>query len=130
MGRTAVLTEFPIKVAMGTAMTVEIKPLIAAPIPAMDPKRCMASDLIFPERKPMGQNWKIKNIIKIVMLGFLSPECKTVYNVETISERIINVMTNFFIPNLTTSIPLVNVAKPTDSAKAPNMYGNSAIKLY
>ena len=31
------------------------------------------------------------------------------------------IVTNFFIPNLTTNVPFVNVATPTEKAKAPNI---------
>ena len=32
-----------------------------------------------------------------------------------------NIFTNLLIPNLTTNVPFVKVAKPTENAKAPNI---------
>ena len=57
-GRVDVTTKRPIKVLIGTAIIVEIKPVIAAAIPAIWPTGSMARALMFPKRKPIKKNCK------------------------------------------------------------------------
>ena len=64
-GKTEVLTKSPIKLAIGTAKTVEINPLIAAPIPAICPSGSMAKALKFPNKKPTEKNCSAKKLTNI-----------------------------------------------------------------
>ena len=59
-GRVDVAIKRPIKVLIGTAIIVDIKPVIAAAIPAICPTGSMARALIFPKRKPIKKNCKPK----------------------------------------------------------------------
>ena len=52
-GKAVPKTNLPIKVLIGTAIIVEINPVIAAPIPAICPIGCIARALKFPNRKPI-----------------------------------------------------------------------------
>ena len=63
--------------AIGTAITVEINPFIAAPIPAICPKGCMAKARKFPNKKPTAKNCKAKKLNRIKMLGFCPDQNKT-----------------------------------------------------
>ena len=62
-GNTDVLTKLPIKCAIGTANTVERKPLIAAPTPAICPKGCIANARKFPNKNPTAKNCAAKKEI-------------------------------------------------------------------
>ena len=55
-GKADVFTKLPIKLAIGTATTVETKPLIAAPIPAICPKGSIAKLRKLPNRNPTAKN--------------------------------------------------------------------------
>ena len=59
-GRVDEAIKRPIKVLIGTAIIVDIKPVIAAAIPAIWPTGSMARALIFPKRKPIKKNCKPK----------------------------------------------------------------------
>ena len=56
MGRARSAMNFPIKILIGTALSVDINPVIAAPIPAIWPMGSMAIALKFPNKKPMEKN--------------------------------------------------------------------------
>ena len=58
-------------VAIGTAIIVEAKPLIAAPTPAICPTGCMAKALKFPNKNPIAKNCKAQKLKNIVMFGFV-----------------------------------------------------------
>ena len=55
---------------MGTAMRVDINPVMAAPIPAIWPTGCIAKALKLPKRKPIAKNWRAKNVSSTIILGF------------------------------------------------------------
>lgn len=65
-----VVVYFPINVLIGTAIIVEINPVIAAPIPAICPIGCIAKALKFPNRNPIEKNCKKKNVNTIKISGF------------------------------------------------------------
>lgn len=77
-GKTVVFINPPISIAIGTAIMVEIKPLTAAPMPAICPMGCMANARIFPKINPMDRNCSPKNNNKMYMLGFLELKNKIV----------------------------------------------------
>ena len=54
---------------IGTAIRVEIKPVMAAAIPAIWPMGSMAKARRFPNKKPMAKNCKAKKPTKMVTLG-------------------------------------------------------------
>lgn len=49
-------TYLPINMLIGTAIKVEIKPVIAEAIPAICPTGCMTIDRKFPNKKPKAKN--------------------------------------------------------------------------
>ena len=69
-GQTVVSIKAPIRVAMNTPITVEIKPLIAAPTPAICPIGCMARALRLPNKNPMAVNCRPKKTSNIHKGGF------------------------------------------------------------
>ena len=70
IGRAVWVTNFPIKVLIGTAIMVEINPVMAEAIPAIWPTGSIARALRFPKRNPIAKNWSPKKVSKIVTLGF------------------------------------------------------------
>ncbi len=56
-GRAVLPIKRPIKILIGTAISVEIKPVMAAAIPAICPTGSIVIALKFPKRKPMAKNW-------------------------------------------------------------------------
>ena len=70
IGRAVVLTYFPIKVLIGTAIMVEINPVIAEAIPAIWPTGSIARALKLPKRNPIVKNCKPKKVNNTVTLGF------------------------------------------------------------
>ena len=56
IGSAVNVTNFPITILMGTAISVEIKPVIAAPIPAICPTGSIAIALKFPNKNPKQKN--------------------------------------------------------------------------
>ena len=64
-GKAVLVIYAPIHVAIGTAIIVEVNPLIAAPIPAIWPNGCIANDLTLPKRNPTEKNWTAKKQIRI-----------------------------------------------------------------
>ena len=71
IGSTVSLTNFPITILIGTAISVEIKPVIAAPIPAIWPTGSIAIALKFPNKNPKQKNWSEKND-RIIIRGGLT----------------------------------------------------------
>ena len=69
-GQAVFVTNPPMYVAIGTAIIVETKPLIAAPIPAMCPSGCIANERKFPKRNPIEKNCNPKKDNNIYTLGF------------------------------------------------------------
>ena len=68
IGSAVNVTNFPITILMGTAISVEIKPVIAAPIPAICPTGSIAIALKFPNKNPKQKNWSEKNN-RITLIG-------------------------------------------------------------
>ena len=68
-GKAVFVTDFPINVLIGTAIMVEINPVIAEATPAICPTGSMARALKFPNRKPIAKNCNPKNVNRMVILG-------------------------------------------------------------
>ena len=66
-GKAVLVIYAPIHVAIGTAIIVEVNPLIAAPIPAIWPIGSIANALVFPKRNPMEKNCNPKNKIRTIV---------------------------------------------------------------
>ncbi len=73
IGSVVFLTNPPINIAIGTAITVETKPFIAEPTPAMCPIGSIAKDRIFPKRNPIEKNCSAKKASKISIVGLSLP---------------------------------------------------------
>lgn len=58
-------TNLPINVLMGTAIKVEISPVMAAAIPAICPTGSMANARRLPNRNPTAKNCKAKKMSKM-----------------------------------------------------------------
>ena len=69
-GNTVSETKRPMKMLKGTAIMVEIKPVIAAATPAMCPTGSMASARRFPKRNPSAKNCSAKKPKSIGSAGF------------------------------------------------------------
>ena len=69
-GSAVEVTKRPIKVLIGTAIIVEINPVIAAPIPAICPTGCIANARRFPNKNPIEKNCSAKKINNTTILGF------------------------------------------------------------
>ena len=69
-GRAVAVTNFPIKVLIGTAIMVDKKPVIAAPMPAIWPIGSIAKALKFPNKNPIAKNCNPKKASKTPMAGF------------------------------------------------------------
>ena len=63
--------KLPTKIEIGIDKMVEIKPVMAAPIPAIWPIGSIAIDRIFPQINPKHKNCSERNSNKIVILGSL-----------------------------------------------------------
>ena len=63
-------TKRPMKMLMGTAISVEINPVIAAATPAICPTGSMAKALKFPKRNPIAKNCKAKKARSTTTEGF------------------------------------------------------------
>ena len=78
MGRTLSITNCPIKALMATPIIVAIKPVMAAPIPAICPTGSMARERRFPKRKPTAKNCNAKKVSRIPNGGFPLVANKTI----------------------------------------------------
>lgn len=72
-GSAVLETNLPIIILIGTAIMVEMKPVIAAAIPAICPTGFMAIALIFPNKNPNAKNCNEKKLKSTATGGFVSP---------------------------------------------------------
>ena len=116
-GKAVLEVNFPINVLIGTAIIVEIKPVIAAAIPAICPTGSIANALKFPNKKPIAKNCKPKKVNRIPISGFAEPLNNSTYNKEILKKKTSAIVTNFSIPNFKTSVPFKKVEVPIAIAK-------------
>ncbi len=120
-GRAEEATNRPIKVLIGTAIMVEMNPVMAAAIPAIWPKGSMASARRFPKRKPIAKNCKAKKASRTSTPGFSLPKKKITYSNEIIKKAIRAMVISRSIPNFTTKVPFRNMAVPMAMASPAKM---------
>ena len=101
-GNTESVTKLPIQLAIGTAITVEMNPFIAAPIPAICPIGCIAKALKFPNRKPIAKNCIAKKPTNTIIPGLLPDQNNTTYKTEIIAYAIVAIYAIRHIPYLST----------------------------
>ncbi len=111
----------PINVLMGTAISVEIRPVIAAPIPAMWPTGSIASALRFPNIKPIQKNCIAKNPISTYTGGCSILLNRITYNKDTARKPMSEPVTIFSIPKRTTKLALSKIAAPIADASPAKM---------
>ena len=116
-GNAVLEVNLPINVLIGTAIIVDINPVIAAPIPAICPTGSIAKALKFPNKKPIAKNCKPKKVSRIPIEGLSNPLNSTTYNKETPKKKNSAIVTNFSIPYFKTSVPFKKVEVPIAIAK-------------
>jgi hypothetical protein len=115
-GHTVSITKLPTYKEIGIDKIVEIKPVIAAPMPAICPIGCIAIERILPQTNPKQKNNDAKKKSKIGKLGLSFPKNNTTYVAATKVKSINAYKANFRIPKRNTNVPFKNVEKPMEIA--------------
>ena len=126
MGNTDFWIKLPTNAAMGMDNKVEIKPVIAAPIPAICPIGSMAMERKFPHIKPKQKNCKERNPINIATSGFPEFQNNSTYINATLLNMESAVKESLRIPNFNTRVPFKKVDKPMDTDKPAKINGKAS----
>ena len=109
--------KLPTNIDIGIDKMVDMKPVMAAPIPAMWPIGSMAIDLIFPQIKPKQRNNKKRKVNNTPKPGSSEFQNTKLYP----KARVVNITKakndKFRIPKRNTKVPFISVEIPTENAK-------------